>query len=950
MAAKNAGYADAEIGFALEYYKNHGITSLFVDRGQAGQPPITRRDQVQPANFGGQDFVLFTMSKEGAELLRDARYAKRHGFDSVDAYRDDFNNSLSDTVGRAGTKVLEFEQARDKFLGLDDAPILGPLARGKYDAISELTLAGSNFAQFIQSFEHFFVRISDDEELMRYYSNISARAEQTFTEQRRTYPQQENGLGNEILRGATASAPKVLSGPAVIYYDMALYANQPLDTAVAMTAIDGGSFVAAGAPGRLATGASRLASKRLAKLVDDKFVQETVQRVVARGTAGVANATASVGITASLEPARTDPEWASMTDAQKAEATKQAYARNAFRAFVLGLLMPGTHREQDFVTLSKPGTQLEGPLVRMPSPEGGTRYYGVAKVTDGSNTRMKMIEVDPSSPKARQLIEAGRVQDAQQRDVLAVLQERYQRLPPEAQAKLIEDANYSARARTPADAENGLLGNGSAGASARVAVEGVGDAQGGSAKMVLVVRGVAPNEAAGSLLNGAGEGRVNGLKGKNDNEHVHGFVVDPSSPFAEDAIAKAVSYANRGANLEKNGSATHLDDGGNVLVYRVPESSLERTQRHVDAGGEFSLAVRIPPGTKPIASLPAVSARQPSQWLEILSRVASADEPTAPKAALPPEKATGVPDRGDPPKAGEPKSAREQYVAMKGRQWSALEVAQEVAEEVESYAMNSRGTAEDRGLVQPFGTCTRAALDTSIKLSQRGVTHDLVVYDVVGLDGVPQNRHVVVELPGGEVVTYGRVYKSLAYFEKRHGILCAEVFRGDPKQYIARQLDETQTSTGIVSYPHQYTLEEMIEAQTKSRMVPFERGKVPSGSRVQYRGEEFTLVQYDEATGKPILFQKGRGNDRLKPEDLVALGFPVGFGRYDNVTEAELKAKYDEIVVNGETRWIDRKNRANVYSAADMGNGTFLVGPDWQYILWDETREPGALRVWAPKS
>jgi hypothetical protein len=265
---------------------------------------------------------------------------------------------------------------------------------------------------------------------------------------------------------------------------------------------------------------------------------------------------------------------------------------------------------------------------------------------------------------------------------------------------------------------------------------------------------------------------------------------------------------------------------------------------------------------------------------------------------------------------------------MKRRQWSALEIAQEVAEEGESYAMNSRGKAEDRGLV-PFGTCTRAALDTSTKLSQRGVTHDLVVYDVVGLDGVPQDRHVVVELPGGEVVTYGRVHKSIVYFEKREGIACVEVFRGDLKQYIARQSDEAHTITGIVSYPHQYTLDEMIEAQTRDRMIPFERGKVPSGSQVQFRGEEFTLVQYDEVTGKPILFQKGRDKDRLKPEDLFALGFPVGFGRYDKVTATELKAKYDKIVVNGETRWIDKKNRAHIYSAADMGNGTFLVGPDW---------------------
>jgi hypothetical protein len=270
---------------------------------------------------------------------------------------------------------------------------------------------------------------------------------------------------------------------------------------------------------------------------------------------------------------------------------------------------------------------------------------------------------------------------------------------------------------------------------------------------------------------------------------------------------------------------------------------------------------------------------------------------------------------------------------MEHRQRRDLRIAKEVAWDVEWYAMNSRGKAEDRGLVESFGTCTRAALDTSIKLSEAGVTHDLVVYIVVGLDGVPKDRHAVVELPRGEVVTYGHVYKSIADFEKREGVVCFEVFRGDLERYIARQSDETQTITGIVSYPHQYTLKEMIEAQTKNRkMVPFERGKVPRGSQVQYRGKEFTFLQYDEATGKPILFQKGRDKDDWANLD-------------HNVTEAELKANYDEIFVNGETRWID-KNRANIYSAADMGNGTFLVGPDRQYILWDETREPGALRIW----
>jgi hypothetical protein len=344
MAAKHAGYTDAEIDFALQYYKSHGITSLFVERGKAGQPPITRRHQVQPANFGGQDFVLFSMSKEGVELLREARYAKQHGFDSVDAYRDDFNNSLSDMVGSAGRKVLEYEQAIAKSLGADEAPILGPLTRGMYDATSELTLAGSNFAQFVESFEHFFVRISDDPELMRYYRGISARAEQNSTEMRSTYPLEEKRPGDQFIRVLTASVPKILSGPAAPYYSAALHANKPLDTVVAVMMIDGLSLPLGAAAGRLGTGVSGLASKRLEKVVEDKFVQETVQQLISRGTAGATNATASVAMTATLEPAWTDAERASMTDAQKAEE-RQAYVRNASFAFVLAMLMPGVHRK-----------------------------------------------------------------------------------------------------------------------------------------------------------------------------------------------------------------------------------------------------------------------------------------------------------------------------------------------------------------------------------------------------------------------------------------------------------------------------------------------------------------------------------------------------------------------------------------------------------------------------
>jgi hypothetical protein len=89
-------------------------------------------------------------------------------------------------------------------------------------------------------------------------------------------------------------------------------------------------------------------------------------------------------------------------------------------------------------------------------------------------------------------------------------------------------------------------------------------------------------------------------------------------------------------------------------------------------------------------------------------------------------------------------------------------------------------------------------------------------------------------------------------------------------------------------------------------------------------------MQYDNITGKAILFQKGRGKDWAKV--------------YDNLTESELKAKYNKIVVDGQTKWIDKK-RASIYFAADMGNGKFLVAPDSQYVMWDEALEPDALRM-----
>src|SRR5205085_1580566 len=141
------------------------------------------------------------------------------GYASVAEYREDFNSSWSDKVGALGSKLLELEQSRDKALGLDESPVLGPLVRGKYDAMRELVLVGSNAAnlselvvdntkQFIQTGDP-FVSIAQNEELNRYYDNTAARVEQTFTELGRNYSQEEQGVIAQVARGTVAGLPKM---------------------------------------------------------------------------------------------------------------------------------------------------------------------------------------------------------------------------------------------------------------------------------------------------------------------------------------------------------------------------------------------------------------------------------------------------------------------------------------------------------------------------------------------------------------------------------------------------------------------------------------------------------------------------------------------------------------------------------------------------------------------
>jgi len=88
MAAKRASdYSDQEIDLGALLLAMRRI-GLYVDYNQTGEPLITTPDQAGVVNFGGQDFVPYSMSEEGAKVLQEARYALQ-SVKSVDLYRMD---------------------------------------------------------------------------------------------------------------------------------------------------------------------------------------------------------------------------------------------------------------------------------------------------------------------------------------------------------------------------------------------------------------------------------------------------------------------------------------------------------------------------------------------------------------------------------------------------------------------------------------------------------------------------------------------------------------------------------------------------------------------------------------------------------------------------------------------------------------------------------------------
>lgn len=473
LAAQTGGYSQAEIDLAAKYLTDNGV-GLYVDRDQAGEPLITDIDKAKSVNVGGQNFVPYTLGRNAAEALRDARYAVQQGYGSLADYRKDFDNTWSDKVNWLGSKYLELEQSRDKLLGLENNSVLGPLVRGKYDAMRELIQVGANGAnlaqmavsetnQFLKTGNP-FVTIASNEELSRYFDNGAARVEQTFTELGRNYSQQEQGVIAQIARGTVAGLPKIavnLIPGAAIYYNALKHANHDLNDFAKETAIDLASLVGGAALGRITSAGSTFASG----FVNNTLAKATVNQVVSRGISAIGGATMNVALDMGPEYVkgllRTDAETASMTDAQKKEVSEKlsmdAFKRNVFSGLVFGLVAPGKHQKDDLVLLSKPNAELEGPLFRTRTPEGTEHYYSAVKLEENGKSRIEFIEADAKNPRVAAAIKEGRVTEGRQPDIdLALAQSRYGRLDAKQRAELTTSANNYAAKKMLSDAETGV--------------------------------------------------------------------------------------------------------------------------------------------------------------------------------------------------------------------------------------------------------------------------------------------------------------------------------------------------------------------------------------------------------------------------------------------------------------------------------------------------------------
>ena len=470
LAARAGGYKDEEIGRAMQYLREQGV-KLYCKQNEPGEPLVLKREDAKSMAVGGQDFVEYSMSGAASMALRDARLAGPGV--SVTEFRNRPDNSWSGKIAWLGEKLLAFEQAKDKALGLEQNSVLGPIMRGKYDAIRELTLIGSNAGQLAEMATttargavqtgNLFYTIKGDEQQSLYFDSVVASSRAAFERTGRTYSAEEQSFAANFARGLVGGAPKMavsMVPGAVIFYNALKHTNNDFSSFGKETFVDLLGSLAGPAGGRLASVLKSGAGRALPSLVDNAVASRVVNEVMDRGSSGVVGATSNVAT--ELGPlvvqnalGQADPEEV------KKRLTTEAFLRNVGTGFALGLLTPERYAADDNVVLSRRDTSLTGPLYGVPQSSGELKYYAAASVgkTADGKPRFEFLEVSPTHPKVRQKLKDNEVTQTTQAEVDgALMQSRWDnRLSSQGRQDLKAQANRYAEKTTLADAERGVL-------------------------------------------------------------------------------------------------------------------------------------------------------------------------------------------------------------------------------------------------------------------------------------------------------------------------------------------------------------------------------------------------------------------------------------------------------------------------------------------------------------
>ncbi|RKH13042.1 hypothetical protein D7V97_06690 [Corallococcus sp. CA053C] len=482
LAAQAGGYSADETRLAMEQLKQEG-RPLFCNRLVEGEPLIMEKKQATSLfKRGGQEFITYSMAPEGALALRDARSALAGGYASVKDYRDAFNNTLATRFANLGAEWVKNEQAADTELGKSQNPILGPLMRGKYDAMRELVQLGTNGLQVGEMFVttaklavqkgDLLANIKNDPESVRYFDEESARFGSTFDALSKTYAEKEDTLAGQVARGFVASIPKALvstiPGAALGYTALKDFHSPPNELAKDLT-IDLLSIVTGPLLGGAAQSVEGTISRVAPKLVDSSLKQFVVQEVVDRGLSSVAGATQEVAT--SMGPALMqqylgkDGKPLSEADQRKVseQLTDAAFRRAVWTGALTGLLMPSRpSRDMDAAVVNQKGATIEGPVYKTKSADQQSRLYASVLVPEANGKKhVEFVEVSPDNPRVKEALKQQPAKVTSQVDAdTALAISRYQyRLNDAGRKELAAKANTFAAAKVRLDAETARLRN-----------------------------------------------------------------------------------------------------------------------------------------------------------------------------------------------------------------------------------------------------------------------------------------------------------------------------------------------------------------------------------------------------------------------------------------------------------------------------------------------------------